>query len=211
MRHTAVPFVLLCAVLAAPAGAIMIDNFRDGRRATEAVEQGSIGTHTVVETQMTSILGGTRRLSIEATKLDVAGADAVSAAVVRTPGRLTYDSSVGGDGRFKLAYDGGGSGLQANLSTTRGIALKLDAADLSALPCPVTLTITDASGGSAIQTQNVTQPTRSILRFMFKTMSGVDLSQVRSIELALDPGAAGDINVQWIRTFGARRSPRAAQ
>ncbi len=206
VRRTVAALILLAACLTGPApanaGAVMVDDFSDtaGLLST-GLRQSTVGVQSALDGPgVRGVIGGTRRLTLTALRLDVAGVDGITVRIVRKGTSLSYDSSIGATGQLRLDYDAGGAGLAADLSANTGLALDFSVVDPSAVPCSVSVILADKTQ-SAIATQSLAKASKQTLLFNFASFRGVNLHKLRSISVTMAPGKAGDLQLGAIRTF----------
>ncbi len=212
---TAVAGFMFTFVAALPAGAVevVIDDFIDGASTASPpsiVNSTAMSSMTATDSGLNGVIGGVRKLTVEAQSIVISPDDNVTAGVNIIDSFLDYSSTVGGDGKVELLYDRNGFGLSAVFSHAKGIRLNFFCADLSSVEDPmmnvvgynVTVTLTD----SALHTVSVMQTTTIVpdvtLDFFFSDFSGVDLGSIFSVKIAVDPQQAGDLRFGPIRTFG---------
>jgi hypothetical protein len=170
------------------------------------VLQSTIGATTVPpDTGLAEVLGGIRNMTVEMTGQTDVGLDVVAAGVAPAYRLAVYDSSAGADGLVTFSYDAGGVGLHANLSSAQGLSVSMSDADLAAVPYDVTVTLIDGSLNSVSSTQTITSAggPRAV-RFPFADFPGVNISDLASIAVTIDPSIAGDLRLGRIQTFGLR-------
>jgi len=184
---------------------LVIDVFSSTVQATlpAGVRQTTVGTQSVADGPgLSGVVGGTRRLTVGASAIQMPGLDSVVVGILPRQTYLSLASSQGADGTLTLTYDAGGAGLGVNLSRARGLRIAVEAVDAAALPCPLTVTLTDGSSSTAA-TQVLTQAKKQTLQFPFTSLRGVDLSRIQRIEVAIDPSPSGDIQLGGIVTYSA--------
>jgi cysteine-rich repeat protein len=195
----AAPLVLL----ALPAWAqTPIDLFADAGLNTvqpPGIERTTVGSSSGTDTGLSGVIGGTRQLTVEATAAN-GGSPSVKAGVIPGLALFDYSSSVLADGLIRLLYDANGAGLNADLSLGMGIDFDL-VTDTSAVPYDVSLTLTD--GATQTVTQIIATSGSQHIEFDYDDFPLVDLSNVFSIELVIDPSLAGDFEIDGpLITFG---------
>jgi cysteine-rich repeat protein len=196
--------LLLILSSTAASGQVVIDGFSDAGPNTIAppgVQRTTVGVTTVTDTGLTDVIGGARTLTVEATVAGGANPE-VLAGVIPSFELLSYSSSLLADGLTTLFYDANGAGLGVDLSTGEGIELGLTT-DAAAVPYLVSLTLSD---GIITETdvQAGIMSGLTMIQFFYTSFPGVDLSNIDSIELTIDPNAAGDLETAdpGIVTFG---------
>jgi len=171
-----------------------------------------VGTASdVIETGLSSVLGGSRITRLTAEDLGIDRLDELQVGVFASPGILSYSSSILADGKLELFYDGTTSGspagpsvgnLNVDLSGDAWIEIELLAFDL-ANGEPMDISITLADGDSThVLLQSVTTFGRQdvIFRFVdFSEFGSLDLSDIDSIAVNFDPGFGADFRVGEIR------------
>jgi hypothetical protein len=204
-------FIFAAIALATAAPALVIDDFTDtaGSALSTGIKQSTVGSKTIVDGPgLHGVVGGVRRMTLTATVTDLPGAEAVTVHIVHAGSRVSYGSSLGAVGQLQLLYDAGGAGLGANLSSATGIVVDIVAVDAAAMPCSMSLTLSDGRR-SATLTQTATQSAAQTVSFSltgrFSAVRTVDLRNVRSINLTLTPGKSGDLEIGGIRTIGGRK------
>jgi len=202
-------FVFAVLALATAAPALVIDDFADTADSalSTGIRQSTVGSKTIVDGPgLHGVIGGVRRMTLTAIVTDLPGAEAVTVRIVRGGSRLNYGSSLGAAGQLQLVYDAGGAGLGANLSSAAGIRVDIVAANADAMPCSMSLTLSDGSR-SATLTQTATRSAAQTVSFSFtgrfSAVRTVNLRRVRSISLTLTPGKSGDLEIGGIRTIGS--------
>jgi hypothetical protein len=184
--------------------ALEIDNFRNATKShrRDALAQRGVGTRQVTESRLASVLGGGRHVRVTATRVQFESVDVISAIVVPESAVLSYESSSGADGTVDLVYDGGGSGLNANLTGDRGIVIDIADADVAAVPYAVTATLTDRGGRAASSTQTISTPGPNQVVFPLTSFRGVSANSIGTIAIRIDPAEGGDLRVNSVRTLG---------
>lgn len=198
--------LLAMATFAAAGGAAaqtLIDDFSAVGASTgdpPGVVRTTVGTTTVTDTGLAGVIGGARTLTVTATAI-AGGSPQVRAGVIPLSQVLTYSSTVLANGLVVLRYDANGVGLGADLSLGDGI--QFDAvADLSSLPYDVAVTLDDGMVADTV-IQSVVVGGLQTLQFPYSSFTGVDLTNVFSIEISFDPNLAGDLEVAApIETYG---------
>jgi hypothetical protein len=208
-RFTAVfVFTVLTLALATAAPALVIDDFADtaGSTLSTGIKQSTVGSKTVVDGPgLLGVIGGVRQVTLTATVTDLPGAEAVTVRVVRAGSLLSYGSSLGAAGQLQLAYDAGGAGLAANLSSATGLGVDIVTTDAAAMPCSVALTLSDGLRSVTLTkkaTVNAAQTVSFSFIDRFSPVRTVNLRSIRSISLTLNPGKSGDLEIGGIRTIG---------
>jgi hypothetical protein len=212
-------FAVLAHASAPAAPALVIDDFADtaGSALSAGIRQLTVGSTAISDgPELHGVIGGVRRVTLTAAGMDLRGAEAITVRVVRAGSLLNYSSSLGARGRLRLVYDAGGAGLGADVSSADSIGVDILAADAAALPCRMSVKLSDGSR-SAVLTQVVTQSGAQTVRFgllgrftrrisaPFSERGRVDLHHLRSITLTLTPGKSGDLEIGGIRTIGGRK------
>jgi len=197
-----------CLVIAVPALGVVIDDFKSGasRTAPRAVSHRRIGTMSATDPKLPGVIGGVRRVTVTVTSLQIPDLDTVTADILPGVGVFDYSSTNGADGRVDLTYDGGdarGAGLNLNLSAESAILVDIAEADTSAVPYTVSVKLADGSGRSAETTQNIVSPGPRQLRFPLAAFKSITLTRVRSIALGINPGRAGVLQLNQVRTVAA--------
>ena len=200
-------FGFAALALATAAHALVIDDFTDtaGGALSTGIKQSTVGSRTISDgPRLRGVIGGVRRMTLTADVTDLPGLDAVTVRVVRAGSLLNYGSSLGARGRLQLVYDAGGAGLGVNLSSAAGIAIDIVAANADAVPCPLSLTLSDGLRSRTVS-QAVTTGGSQTVRFGLRStgLGTVDLRHIRSISLTLTPGKSGDLGIGGIRTIGS--------
>ncbi len=197
--------LLMCLIgpATANAGAIIVDNFSDtaGVLLSSGLRQSTVGAQTAFDGPgVRGVIGGARRLTLAASRLDVSGVDGITVRVVRKGTSLSYDSSVGATGQLRVDYDAGGAGLGLDLSANTGVGLDFSMVDPSAVPCAVSLTLADRAQSASVTLQ-LTKASKQTMVFNLASFRGVNLRKLRSISFTVAPGKAGDLQLGAIRTF----------
>ncbi len=198
---------ICCLVLVTSAnsgfGQTIIDDFSDAIGTIEppGVQQNSVGSTTVLDTGLSGVMGGSREMTVEMTVAG-GGSPLVKSGVVPFAQILDYSSSVAADGLVTIYYDANGVGLNADLSLSDGIELSL-LTDSSALPYTVELTLSD---GTITESDvfNGAMVGLQLVSFDFANFPTVDLANLESIEVEIDPSIAGDFETAGpgLVTFG---------
>lgn len=182
----------------------IIDNFTDAGASTSdppGVVRTTVGSTSVTDTGLIGVIGGARTLTVDATAAGGASPQ-VKAGVNTSFGILAYSSSLLANGATSLFYDANGAGLGADLSLAEGIEITLTT-DAAAVPYLVTVTLSDG-----IVTESDSQAglmvATTLLQFDFTNFPTVDLANLESIEVAIDPNVAGDLETggPGILTYG---------
>jgi len=204
-------------LFAAPSWAAeaIVDAFTDASAQTEFVfemnvRQGTVGTTVRVDPNLSGVIGGVRGLDVTATAIAIPDLDRVIAGVVLPPvSFFDYASSDGADGNALLTYDSNGSGLNANLEFAQGISLTVLDASMAAVSPPgmdVTVTLVDGDLQMAVVTQTITMAVNPmsplLLEFPFASFAGIDVSNLQSIFVFIDPQLAGEARFNTIVTYG---------
>lgn len=170
-------------------------------------------TNSVTDTGLTDAIGGARSLAVSVGTCSFCGMgqfdDRVVAGADPDPmGLFCYNSTASADGSFGLLYDAAGAGLNASLIFAEGIRMLIANIDSSSFPLSVTLTLTSGAN-SAQATQTIPDmaplPTDVILDFPYSSFTGIDgidLSNIASIRVLVDPNTAADLQIQRIATYG---------
>ena len=127
-----------------------------------------------------------------------------------TPG-LCANSAVTNKGTFELFYDGGGVGLDADLSKFLGIVVPPAAIDNGngATPLSYAVTLVDTSNHSGTATGSSFESCFDGMqmcteqRFLFSQFSAVNLRHIRSITVSLEAENAFDAIIGPITLFGS--------
>jgi hypothetical protein len=205
--------------LAVSAGAVevTIDSFTQATNTAfitgTQVEVDMTGqSKTATDSGLTETIGGVRQLTVTATSVTGAMSEQVVAGSDNSPPRLCYQSTQRADGFVELVYDAGGSGLMpGELYRAKGIELDPIFADAAAVPFSIKVTLVDSANNSASSVQNgalpilTCPPNCPAMLFPFTDFPGVDVRQIRSISVQLDPNggvAAADFSLGPIRTYG---------
>lgn len=199
---TAAFLVTFSAFLCADSAAsVVIDPFDEvDASVTWPITMDTVGTApTVVETGLSTVLGGNRTTRLTAEALDIERLDEVQVGVYEVPGILAYASSILGDGKLELVYDGGSAGLSVDLSGDAWIEIELLAFDwANGADMDVSITLFDGSGRDAVLVQSVTTFGRQNIIFPFVSFNktgSLDLSDIDTITVNFDPGFGADFRV----------------
>jgi hypothetical protein len=149
-------------------------------------------SNSVTDTGLAGAIGGSRGLTVSVTTCSFCGMgqfdDRVVAGAEEGPmGLFCYNSTPSADGSFELLYDAAGAGLNASLIFAAGIRMLVANIDAASFPFSVTV------------------PTDLILDFAYSSFTGidgVDLSNISSIRVLVDPSTAADLQIQRIATYG---------
>ena len=170
-------------------------------------------SNNVTDTMLADVLGGGRGLKVSVTACSFCGPglfdDRVVAGADPDPmGLFCYASTPSADGSFELFYDAAGAGLNVSLIFAEGIRMLLANIDASSFPIDVTVTLTSgANSAQAMQTlpNMAPLPADAIVDFPFASFTGIDgidLSNIGSIRILVDPATAADLQIQRIATYG---------
>jgi len=167
---------------------------------------------TATDMGLADVIGGTRELTVHAANTPgfIVGLDNVIVGVVPLVGFLDYNSTAAADGSTALRYDGGGSGLNANLAPATGIRLVTLDADRAAVPIQITLTLVDqAAHGASVSRTVFLAGITSLINFPFADFPGVNPEAIFSIEVAIDPNTSGaaDLRLDRIETYSSVLTP----
>ncbi len=197
--------LVLCSVgfASSLSAQITIDDFGDATNTADppGVVRTTVGSSFATDTGVTGVIGGTRVLTVEATVAGGASPE-VAAGVIPAFNLLSYSSSLTADGLTSLFYDANGAGLNLDLSLGDGIEMSLTT-DSAAVPYTVSLTLSDGIfTDTDVQAGTMTGTT--LIQFDYVNFPTVDLSAIDSIEVTIDPSAAGDLETggAGIVTFG---------
>ncbi len=206
----AVAIVLAWSFLAGKASAvpITIDNFTDpgpappAGLATPGVTQTGVGSMSGSNSGLGGVLGGVRDFNLTVTAAAVPALDGANLEIAA--GFIDFDATGAGDGEFTLTYDAGGMGLGADFSTQAGI--QIDITLLTGVPTPVTLTLMDGSGPAAVASTSLTALGPQLLSFAFNgatfsNFGSLNLGNIESIGLFVNPPTAGELRIDTIDTF----------
>ncbi len=193
--------VALVAIAPMSAAQVPIDNFSDAASTIDppGITRSTVGSSTVSDAGRLGVIGGVRRLIVSATSLGPT--DSLTVGVVPAGTFLDYASTAAATGKTELDYDAGGAGLKANLATSLGIQLSVQA-DAAAVPYSITLTLTDSAAHSASLKRTVTTSGSQTLSFPFSSYAGVGLTNIFSVKLLIVPNTAADLRLGPIRTYG---------
>ena len=193
--------------------AIVIDDFSSAVNTilitdTNVAVFAAGATNVATDTGLPDVLGGSRELTVHAefSCCFIPGLDNVVVGVVPLAGFLDCNSTAQADGQTALLYDGGGLGLHANFATATGIRLLTLDADLAAVPIDVVMTLVDQDGHSASVLRTVfLAGTTPQIEFPFAEFPGVNIEDVFSIDVAIDPSSSGaaDLRLDRIETYNS--------
>jgi hypothetical protein len=170
-------------------------------------------SNSVTDMGLGDVIGGTRGLKVSVTTCTFCGMgqfdDRVVGGADSDPmGLFCFNSTASADGSFELLYDAAGAGLGVSLIFAEGIRMLLANIDAASFPLSVTVTLTSGAN-SAQATQTLPDmaplPTDAILDFPYSSftgIAGIDLSNIASIRVLVDPDTAADLQVQRIATYG---------
>lgn len=185
--------------------AIVIDSFSaiDTDFTPWPVMQTTVGSVNVHETGVAGVLGGVRDTTTTLESVTIAGVDFMRTAIVPGAGViLDYAASAGADGELALLYNGDGS-LHADFSSELSIDMSFTEFDFAfGAPLPVTITLSDGTNSATLsKSLNASGPGNlSFAINDFSGIGGVDLTDVTSVTVALDPGVAADYRLTAITT-----------
>jgi hypothetical protein len=173
---------------------------------------GTNPSMSATDSGLGGVIGGVRRLTVSAVGL-IPGGQEVSAKIDTavnppiTPG-LCANSSFDGFGTFELLYDGGGGGLDADLSQFSGIRILPSIVDVGVGPVPVSYKLTLVDEALNVASVGIDQMQSCFencneLRFFFSDFSGIGLRHIRSIALSISSDSAFDAIIGPILLFGA--------
>ncbi len=197
--------VFVCLLFAGQvSGQTIIDDFGDAGANTQdppGVTRTTVGSTAATDSGLSGVIGGTRTLTVEMTAAG-GGSPNVTAGVIPAVEIMSYSSTVFADGGVELFYDASGAGLAADLSSGTGIQIEL-ATDASSVPYALTLTLSD---GIIVESdvQAGTMSGLALVQFEYADFPTVDLANIDSIELFIDPSLAGDFETSGpgLVTFG---------
>jgi len=156
----------------------------------------------VYESGLTNVIGASRHSTIRATFLEELGLDFVQAAIVPNFGMiLDYSSTAGARGDWSLLYDNNGAGLSADFGAITDIMLDFARFDYAnGQPLPIVVSIADTVNVAALShSLNSSGPQTMIFCLAdFVGIGSVDLANVQSISVFLDPGVAVDFRLSRI-------------
>jgi hypothetical protein len=170
-------------------------------------------SNMATDTGLSGVLGGSRKLTVSVGTCTFCGMgpfdDRVVAGADPAPmGLFCFNSTASADGSFELLYDANGAGLGASLSFADGIRVQIVNIDAASFPFAVTITL-KSGPNSAQATQTVPNspplPTDVDLDFPFASFTGIggiDLDDLSSITVAVDPATAADLQILRIETYG---------
>jgi len=170
------------------------------------IELTALGMTTVTEDPaLAGVLGGVRTTTIVGESFGLPGLDTVTVAILPSPsGRLGVTTSGAADGLVRLLYDGGGSGLGADFSTTGGIRIDIPLFDRAGgVDMPVRVSLDDGINTITLE-RFLTTPGMQSVYFPFADFSGIggfNLASINSTEVTFDPQASQDFHVDLIETF----------
>lgn len=202
----------VASMTAVPARAdVLIDDFSQANQTGVLLIANQVNVpQTATDSGLSGVIGGVRQLTVEATALMDPMVDNVGGKVDTSIPGVCYNSTSGGVGDYKLLYDKGGSGLDADFSAFLGVRFT-PVFDAGVGPSPVsyTLTLTDAANNSASQTINRVQPcppTCTDVRFLLSDFAGISLGSIHSVELKVSSNDAFDSILGPITLFGNTES-----
>lgn len=192
---------LLCALgLASVSQAeVTIDSFEQGGFSFTAGTSVASETQTALFPPLT--IGGQRVVSIVA----LAGGETVSAELLVTPtdDAVVFQSDPSG-GSFSLGY--GDFGLPTLDLTDGGNADRIEVVVTQADDAAtLELELLDASSGSAAPSQPISGP--GTYTFLFSSMPGVDLGDVRILQVDLETSASGQFSIAEVIATGPAPVP----
>ncbi len=182
---------------------IIIDDFSAvGDPTPWPVVINTITSVDILENGLSNVIGGMRHSTVRATFLEELGLDFVQAAIVPNFGMiLDYSSTAGARGDWNLLYDRNGAGLNADFSSITDIVLEFARFDYAnGQPLPILVTVGDGVNFSALS-QSLSAPGTQNMFFTLSDFPGigsVDLSNVQSISVFLDPGVAVDFRLSQV-------------
>lgn len=198
---TAAFLVTFSAFLCADSAAsVVIDPFDEvDASVTWPIAMDTVGTApAVVETGLSTVLGGQRTTRLTAEALDIERLDEVQVGVFAVPGILAYASSILGDGKLELVYDGGSAGLSVDLSGDAWIEIELLAFDwANGADMDVSITLSDGTTDAVLMRSVSTFGLRDIIFpfVKFSDFASLDLSDIDTITVNFDPGFGADFRV----------------
>lgn len=201
--------------LRAAAVEVTIDDFSDAQNTLliPAVQllQTTVGSQQQMDSGVTGVIGGVRKLTLTASEIDdpnPMNPDNVNVGVVSLFSRFAYISSAGADGDFVLLYDRAGFGLNAVLSHAQGIKIDIREADPAAVTPSMKVIVTLNDGFTSVTASKTTDevcivfPCQPLLFSFSGDFPGVSPKRIFSVEIAVDPGKAGDMRLGPIETYG---------
>jgi len=182
---------------------VIIDDFSTVANPTPwPVVINTLTSVDVYESGLSNVIGGVRHSTVRATFLEDLGLDFVQAAIVPNFGMiLDYSSTAGARGDWNLLYDSGGAGLNADFSSITDIVLEFARFDYAnGQPLPVLVTVDDGVNFASLS-QSLSTPGAQNMFFTLNNFAGigsVDLSNLQSISVFLDPGMAVDFRLSEV-------------
>ncbi len=156
----------------------------------------------IYENGLSHVIGASRHSTIRATFLEELGLDFVQAAIVPNFGMiLDYSSTAGARGDWNLLYDNDGAGLCADFGAITDIILDFARFDYAnGQPLPIVVRIADTVNVASLDHALNTSGPQSMTFCLadFNGIGSVDLSDVQSISVFLDPGVAVDFRLSRI-------------
>ena len=171
------------------------------------VFRNTVGTTVETDTGLPGVIGGVRTLTVQATTIVDPTVDFMVVGAEVGFSFLDYNSTDGADGLAGLLYDANGAGLNANFTNEFAIRVRILDADAASVPYTVTVKLTDNAAAMAVLTETVTVPGGiKDLIFPLKSFS-VDVSNIFSIAITIDPQIAADMRIGRIETIRPPGAP----
>lgn len=163
------------------------------------ITRSTVGSTTVTDSGRSAVIGGVRRVIVSATSLGPS--DSITVGDLTTQMLFDYSSTALATGKVELDYDAGGAGLHADVAGSMGIQIPVQT-DAAAVPCAVTLTLTDGAGVMVSVKKTVTLSGAQLLSYPFTGFPGVNLGNIASIKILVAPDTAADLRLGTITTYG---------
>ncbi len=199
---TAAFCLLLVAAFCDTGKAIIIDDFSSAVTTLQppGIKQTGPGTATGTDPGLSGVIGGVRKLQVTVTSEPAN--QGVRVGVIAAATILSYASDDSANGKMTLLYDAGGAGLGADLSSALNLSVNVFFADAAAPPYTVEVTLVDSSAKIASVTQTILISGARIIDFPFSSFTGVNIANIFSIKIAIDPNTAADILLDIVETSG---------
>lgn len=202
-KFTAAILITLTAFLCvnATAAHIFIDSFDEVDPSVSwPIIMDTVGAAPdVVETGLSTVLGGERVTQLTAVVFGTERLHELQVGIFASQGFLWHSSSFLANGKLDLVYDGGTSGLNADLTGSAWLGIELlafDPADGESMI--VSVVLTDGENDAAVLVQSVDTFGRQELYFPFVKFSefaSLDLTDIDTIAVTFDPGFDADFRV----------------
>ena len=184
---------------------LIIDSFEDAVDGVWPVTKTTVGFRFVEEPDVMGVAGEWRDTTVGVTQLTVWGVDQVTVNISPSDGLLDFASSAGADGLVALSYERGlnVNHLGVDLSSDTMLRVDISEFDLAGgAPMRIAVRLNESRPPPFIYLEKfVTEAGAQSVEFPFAEFSDIefmDLSNVGSITVTVDPGPGGDFHIRRI-------------